>query len=84
MEFKKECQTREVHFTLAAPENQEMSRQVEVTWRMLCTIAYSLMVYANNFGSVYSFHNNLYNRSYLSGSTNQGSDKQGRWFYHAI
>ena len=32
--------------TLAAPEHQEMKRQVEVTWRMLRTIAHSLMVHA--------------------------------------
>ena len=42
-EFKEECQTRGVHFTLVAPEHQEMNRQVEVTWRTLCTIAHSLM-----------------------------------------
>ena len=32
--------------TLAAPEHQEMNRQVEVTWRTLHTIAQSLMVNA--------------------------------------
>ena len=31
--------------TLAAPEHHEMNRQVEVTWRMLRTIAQSLMVH---------------------------------------
>ena len=31
---------------LAAPEHQEMNGQVEVTWRMLHTIAHSLMVHA--------------------------------------
>ena len=30
---------------LAAPEHQEMNRQVEVTWIMLCTVAHSLMVH---------------------------------------
>ena len=30
-EFKEECQTRGFHLTLAAPENQEINRQVEVT-----------------------------------------------------
>ena len=30
MEFKQECQTFGVHFTLAAPEHQEMNVQVEV------------------------------------------------------
>ena len=32
--------------TLAAPEHQETNEQVEVTWRMLRTIAHSLMVHA--------------------------------------
>ena len=32
--------------TLAAPEHQEMNVQVEVIWRMLRTIAHSLMVHA--------------------------------------
>ena len=45
-EFKEECQTRGVHLTLAAPEHQEMYRQVEVTWRTLLTVAHSLMVHA--------------------------------------
>ena len=31
--------------TLAAPEHQEMNGQVEVTWRMLRTVAHSLMVH---------------------------------------
>ena len=31
--------------TLAAPEHQEMNRQVEVTWRKLRTIVHSLMVH---------------------------------------
>ena len=30
-EFKDECQTCRVRLTLAAPEHQEMNRQVEVT-----------------------------------------------------
>ena len=46
MEFKDECQTRGVSLTLAAPENQEMNGQVEVTWRTLRTVAHSLMVHA--------------------------------------
>ena len=41
-EFKEECQTRGVHLTLAAPEHQDMNRQVEVTWRTLCTVAHAL------------------------------------------
>ena len=44
--FKEECQLRGVRLTLAAPEHQEMNRQVEVTWRTLRTIAHSLMVHA--------------------------------------
>ena len=44
-EFKDECQTRGVRLTLAAPEHQEMNRQVEVTWRTLRTVAHSLMVH---------------------------------------
>ena len=31
---------------LAAPEHQEMNRQVEVTWKTLCTVAHYLMVHA--------------------------------------
>ena len=45
-EFKDECQTRGVCLTLAAPEHQDMNRQVEVTWRTLRTVAHSLMVHA--------------------------------------
>ena len=45
-EFKEEFQTREVHLMLAALEHQEMNKQVEFTWRMLHTIAYSLIVHA--------------------------------------
>ena len=45
-EFKDECQTCGVCLTLAAPEHQEMYRQVEVTWRTLRTVAHSLMVHA--------------------------------------
>ena len=45
-EFKEECQTRGFRSTLAAPQHQEINRQVEVTWRTLCTVAHSLMVYA--------------------------------------
>ena len=45
-ECKEEFQIRGVCLTLAAPEHQEMNRQVEVTWRTLRTIAHSLMVHA--------------------------------------
>ena len=45
-EFQEECQTCGVHHTLVHPENQEMNRQVEVTCRMLQTIALSPMVHA--------------------------------------
>ena len=44
--FKQECQTRGVHLSLAAPEHQEMNRQVEVTWRTLRTIAHYILVHA--------------------------------------
>ena len=46
MEFKEECETCGVHWKLVAPEYQEMNGQAEVTWRMLRTIAHSLMVHA--------------------------------------
>ena len=45
-EFKEECQTRGICLTLAAPEHQEINGQVEVTWRMLRTVAHALMVHA--------------------------------------
>ena len=45
-EFKDECQTCGVCLTLAAPEHQEMNRQVEVSCRTLRTVAHSLMVHA--------------------------------------
>ena len=32
--------------TLAAPEHQEINGQVEVTWKMFCTIAHYLMVHS--------------------------------------
>ena len=44
--FKEEFQTSGVRLTFAAPENQEMNRQVEVTWRTLRIVAYALMVHA--------------------------------------
>ena len=46
MEVKEECQTCGVFLTLAAPENQEMNGQVEVTWRTLRTVAHSIMIHA--------------------------------------
>ena len=45
-EFKDECQTRGVRLTLAAPEHQEITVQVEVTWRTLRTVAHTIMVHA--------------------------------------
>ena len=45
-EFKEECQICGFRLTLAAPEHQEMNRQVEVTRRTLRTVAHSLMVHA--------------------------------------
>ena len=46
MDFKEEYQTLGFRLTLAAPEHQEMNRQVEVTRRMLRTIIHSRLVYA--------------------------------------
>ena len=45
-EFKYECQICVVRIKLASTEHQEMNKQVKVTWRMLRTIARSLMVHA--------------------------------------
>ena len=45
-DFKEECQNCGVHLSLAAPEHQEINRQVEVTWRTLHTISHSFMVHA--------------------------------------
>ena len=45
-EFKDECQTHGFCLMLAAPEHQETNRQVEVTWRTLCTVSHSLMIHA--------------------------------------
>ena len=45
-EFQDECKTCCVHLMLAAPEHQEMIRQVKVTRRKLRTIAHTLMVHA--------------------------------------
>ena len=44
--FQEECQTHRVQLMFAAPEHQEMNRQVELTCRMLRTIAHSLRVHA--------------------------------------
>ena len=41
--------------TLAAPEHQEMNRQVEVTWRTLRTVSHSLMVHARVLESYVHF-----------------------------
>ena len=46
MELWDKCQTHGVWITLAASEDQKMNGQVKVTWRILCTNAYSLMVHA--------------------------------------
>ena len=45
-DFKEECQTHGVCLTLAALEHQEMTVQVEVTWKTLRTVAHYLMVHA--------------------------------------
>ena len=51
-DFKEEYQTRGVCLMLAAPEHQEMNRQVEVTWRTLRTVVHTLMVHAR-FPEIY-------------------------------
>ena len=59
-DFKEECQTCGFRLTLAAPENQETNRQVEVTWGTLRTVSHSLMVHArvpevyDNFALMYT------------------------------
>ena len=45
MEFKEECQNRGVCLMLETPEHQEVNRKVEVTWRILRTVAHSLTAY---------------------------------------
>ena len=54
-EFQDECQTRSVCLTLAAPEHQEMNGQVKVIWRILHTIAQSLMIHAQVLESYIHF-----------------------------
>ena len=75
-EFKEECQTHRVLLTLAAPEHQEINRQVRVTWRTLRTIAHSLMVHAIVYEACIHLAL-MYTISNISGSTNQRSDKLG-------
>ena len=59
-EFKVEFQTRGVHLTPEYLEHQEMNVQVKVTWRILRTIANTLMVHARvleayiHFSSMYT------------------------------
>ena len=55
-DIKEEFQTGRAHLTLAAPEHQEMSGQVEVTWRTFCTIAPFLMVHAQFFEACIRLH----------------------------
>ena len=45
-EFQDKCQNCGVWLTLAGPEHQELNGQAKLTWRMLRTIAHSLMVHA--------------------------------------
>ena len=54
-EFKEECQTRGVCLMLEAPEHQEMNGQVEVTRRILRTVAHSLMVHARVLEAYFHF-----------------------------
>ena len=50
--------------TLAAPEHQEMNRQVEVTWRTLRTVTHALMVYAR-FPEVYVHFTLMYTTDHI-------------------
>ena len=54
-DFKEEFQTCGVHLTLAAPEHQEMNRQIEVIWRTLRTVSHSLMVHARDLEAYIHF-----------------------------
>ena len=60
MNFKESCQTRGIHFTLAAPEHLIINGQVKVKWIKWRTIAHSLMVNARvseayiNFALMYT------------------------------
>ena len=49
---------------LAAPEHQEMNRQVEVTWRTLHTAAHALMVHAR-FPEVYVIFTLIYTTDHI-------------------
>ena len=61
-----------------------MNGKVRVRWRTFRTIAHSLMVHARFFRSVYSFCINVYNRWYISSSTNQIYDDRKQPNNHAI
>ena len=50
--------------TLAAPEHQEMNGQVEVTWRMLRTVAHALMVHAR-VPEVYVYFSLMYTTDHI-------------------
>ena len=50
--------------TLAAPEHQEMNRQVEFIWRTFCTIAHYLMVHAR-FLQVYIYFAIMYTTDHI-------------------
>ena len=84
MEFQDKYQTCSVHIFLASPEHQEKER---TSWSDMdnnaydCTITYAT---CNSFGSLYSFHSNIYGRSYLPGNTNQRTNKQKRRDKHTI
>ena len=61
-----------------------MNWQVRVTWGTSRTILQYLIVHAGLFRRVYSFCINVYNRSYISSSTNQIYDNQRQPNNHAI
>ena len=63
-EFKEQCQTRGVSLTLAAPEHQEMNRQVKMTWRTFHTVEHALTVKARS-PEVYVHFNLMYTTDYF-------------------
>ena len=65
MEFQNEYQNSSVRLVLAAPEYQEMNRQVKVIWRMLRNIAHSLMVHAR-VSEAYIYFAFMYTADHIS------------------
>ena len=61
-DFRDGCAVRGVHLTLAAPQHQEMNSIAEAMWKLICTTAHSLMVFARveerftDFALLYAAH----------------------------